>query len=33
MRIILFVKYNQNDHIKEDEMGRAYSMSGEEECM
>jgi hypothetical protein len=23
-----FAKYNQNDQVKEDEMGRAYSMKG-----
>jgi hypothetical protein len=32
--LVLFSKYNQNDQVKEDEMGRACSTNGgEEECM
>jgi hypothetical protein len=32
--ILLFAKYNQNDLVKEDEIGSAYSMhQGEEECI
>jgi hypothetical protein len=26
-------KYNQNDEVKEDEIGRACRRNGEEECM
>jgi hypothetical protein len=28
---ILFAKYNYNDKVKEDEMGRAWSTNGREE--
>jgi hypothetical protein len=32
--IIKSFKYNQNDQVKEDEMGRVHGMSGgEEECI
>jgi hypothetical protein len=32
--LVLFSKYNQNDQVKEGEMGRAYSTNGgEEECI
>jgi hypothetical protein len=30
---VLFAKYNKNDQVNEDEMGRACSTSGEEEYM
>jgi hypothetical protein len=28
-KLVLFVKHHQNDQVKEDEMGRAYSSHGE----
>jgi hypothetical protein len=32
--LVLFAKYNYNDQVKEDEMGRACSMNGgQEECI
>jgi hypothetical protein len=30
--LILFAKHNENDQVKEDEMGRACSMNGEKRC-
>jgi hypothetical protein len=34
MELVLFTKYNWNDEVKEDEMGRACSTNGvEEECI
>jgi hypothetical protein len=32
--LVLFAKYNYNDEVKEDEMGRAFRINcGEEECI